>query len=75
MDKSDTLHKAAGRITWGRENWLVHNEWATLGSCYQRADIALQTIVSTEYRGKAEILKELTLEEQNFFVFFFAKIT
>ena len=52
----------------------MHNECAILGSCYQRADIALRTIVSIEYRVKAEILKELTLEEHNFF-FVFAKIT
>lgn len=51
----------------------MHNECAILGRCYQRADIALRTIVSIEYRVKAEILKELTLEEHIFF--FFAKIT
>ena len=45
----------------------MHNECAILGRCYQRADVALGTIVSIEYRVKAEILKELTLEEHNFF--------
>ena len=51
----------------------MRNECSILGSCYQRADIVLRTIVSKEYRVKAEILKELTLEEHNFLFLFLLK--